>query len=147
MAQIGDKIPVFTLKNEAHESINIADYIGKPMVIFFYPKDDTPGCTREACAFRDSFEEFSDAGITVFGISADSPESHAAFKKKYRLPFALLADEGNAVRKLFKVPTDLFGFIPGRVTYIVAADGTIKHIFKSQLQVEQHVKEALRILV
>lgn len=145
--KVGDKIPSFSLKNEQGETVNISDFIEKPMVIYFYPKDDTPGCTKEACAFRDSFEDFTDAGITVFGISADSEASHLAFKEKYRLPFSLLSDTGNKVRKQWKVPTDLFGLLPGRVTYAIDENGKIKHIFKSQMKVEQHVKEALQSLL
>lgn len=145
--KVGDKIPFFSLKNEQDELVNIEDYIGKPMVIFFYPKDNSPGCTMQACAFRDSFEDFTDAGITVFGVSGDGEGSHLAFKEKYRLPFSLLADKGNKVRKLWNVPTDLFGLLPGRVTYAIDETGIIKHIFKSQMKVEQHVKEALQSLV
>jgi peroxiredoxin Q/BCP len=146
MASINEKLPLFSLKNENNEEVNIADFIGQPLVIYFYPKDDTAGCTREACSFRDNFEEFTEAGVQVFGISADSPQSHAAFKAKYRLPYSLLADEGNKVRKLMKVPSDLFGLLAGRVTYIVDKSGVIRHIFKSQIRVEQHVQEALAIL-
>lgn len=145
--KVGDKIPSFSLKNEQGETVNIDNFIGKPMVIYFYPKDDTPGCTKEACAFRDNFEDFTDAGITVFGISGDGEASHLAFKEKYRLPFSLLSDTGNKVRKQWKVPTDLFGLLPGRVTYAIDEMGKIKHIFKSQMKVEQHVKEALQSLI
>jgi peroxiredoxin Q/BCP len=145
--KVGDKIPSFSLKNEQGETVNSNDFIEKPMVIYFYPKDDTPGCTKEACAFRDNFEDFTDAGITVFGISADGEASHLAFKEKYRLPFSLLSDTGNKVRKQWKVPTDLFGLLPGRVTYAIDETGKIKHIFKSQMKVEQHVKEALQSLI
>lgn len=146
MAKVGDKIPTFQLKDENDKMIDIANYHGQPMVIYFYPKDDTPGCTKEACAFRDSFEDFTDAGVAVFGVSADSPKSHEAFKAKYQLPYTLLSDKGNKVRKAFKVPADLFGFMPGRVTYIIDKTGTIRHIFKSQFKVEQHVSEALEVI-
>ncbi|MFT6937698.1 MAG: peroxiredoxin Q/BCP [Saprospiraceae bacterium] len=146
MAKVGDKIPDFQLKNEQNEMINIADYKEQPMVIYFYPKDDTPGCTKEACSFRDSFQDFTDAGVSVFGISADSPKSHEAFKAKYRLPYTLLSDADNKVRKAFKVPTDLFGLMPGRVTYVIDKTGTIRHIFKSQFKVEEHVTEALDVI-
>jgi|TARA_B110000285_G_C14994453_1_gene548046 peroxiredoxin Q/BCP len=146
MAKVGDKIPDFQLKNEQNEMINIADYKEQPMVIYFYPKDDTPGCTKEACSFRDSFQDFTDAGVSVFGISADSPKSHEAFKAKYRLPYTLLSDADNKVRKAFKVPTDLFGLMPGRVTYVIDKTGTIRHVFKSQFKVEEHVTEALDVI-
>jgi thioredoxin-dependent peroxiredoxin len=146
MAKVGDKIPDFQLKNENNEMINIADYKGQPIVIFFYPKDDSPGCTVEACSFRDNFQDFTDAGVTVFGISADSPKSHEAFKAKHRLPFSLLSDEGNQLRKMFDVPKDLFGLMPGRVTYIIDKEGVIQHIFKSQMRVDKHVTEALEVI-
>ena len=146
MAKVGDKIPGFQLKNENDEMINIADFKGQPMVIYFYPKDDTPGCTKEACSFRDSFQDFTDAGVSVFGISADGPKSHSAFKAKHRLPYTLLSDRGNKVRKAFDVPKDLFGLMPGRVTYVIDKTGTIRHMFKSQFKVEQHVSEALEVI-
>lgn len=146
MAKVGDKIPNFQLKNQNDEMVDIADYKGQPLVIYFYPKNDTPGCTKEACAFRDSFQDFTDAGVTVFGVSADSPKSHEAFKAKYRLPFTLLSDKGNKLRKAFDVPTDLFGLMPGRVTYIIDKEGIIQHIFKSQIKAEQHVSESLGVI-
>jgi peroxiredoxin Q/BCP len=146
MANVGDKIPDFQLKNENDEMVSIADYKGQPIVIFFYPKDDSPGCTTQACSFRDSFQDFTDAGVAVLGISSDGPKSHEAFKAKHRLPYSLLSDEGNQLRKTFKVPTDMFGLLPGRVTYVIDKEGIVKHIFKSQLKVEQHVKEALEVI-
>ena len=144
--KVGDKLQAFSLQNENDETVNISDYVGKPMVIYFYPKDDTPGCTKEACAFRDSFTEFTDAGVTVFGISADNPKSHLKFKEKYRLPFTLLSDRGNKIRKSWKVPTGLFGLLPGRVTYIFDREGVVRHIFNSQMRAEQHVIESLAII-
>ncbi len=141
--QINDALPAFSLPNEEGQLIDINDYIGKPLVIYFYPKDDTPGCTKQACSFRDQFADFTDAGVTVFGISADSPASHQQFKAKYRLPFSLLSDKGNVVRKLLGVPTDLLGLLPGRVTYIIDKQGNVAHIFKSQMAAEKHVEEAL----
>ena len=144
--KIGDRIPEFTLLNQDGKLINMEKYIGNPLVIYFYPKDDTPGCTREACLFRDEFHRFSDFGVLVFGISSDSVESHEKFKIKYRLPFDLLADEGNTVRKQFGVPTNLFGMVPGRVTYIVDNQGIIRHIFNNQLNATKHVEESLTII-
>lgn len=144
--KIGDKLKPFSLQNENGEIVNIDANFGQPLVIYFYPKDDTPGCTKEACAFRDSFEEFTNAGVTVFGVSADSPKSHLAFKEKYRLPFSLLTDSGNQLRKTWNVPSSLFGLLPGRVTYIFDKKGILLHLFNSQLRAEQHISEALAIL-
>jgi peroxiredoxin Q/BCP len=144
--KIGDKLKPFSLQNENGEIVNIDANFGQPLVIYFYPKDDTPGCTKEACAFRDSFEEFTNAGVTVFGVSADSPKSHLAFKEKYRLPFSLLTDRGNQLRKTWNVPSSLFGLLPGRVTYIFDKKGILLHLFNSQLRAEQHITEALAIL-
>ncbi|MEZ4938019.1 MAG: peroxiredoxin [Crocinitomicaceae bacterium] len=139
----GDSLPEFELKNQEGELVKIKDYIGRPMVIYFYPKDDTPGCTKEACSFRDSYEAFTDAGCEVFGISGDSVAKHKKFKEKHRLPFQLLADEGNKIRKQFGVPTNLLGLLPGRVTYIINKEGKVAKIFNSQMQAEKHVSEAL----
>ena len=143
----GDAIPDFKLKNQHDEWINMADYIGKKnLVLFFYPKDDTPGCTREACSFRDHYEDFADAGAEVFGISGQTVESHKNFAKKHNLNYTLLSDEGNSVRKLFGVPGNLFGLVPGRVTYVADKTGKVIYIFNSQMQVEKHVEKALNTL-
>ncbi len=144
--EIGDSIPPFRLLNQANKAVDIASYIGHPMVIYFYPKDDTPGCTREACSFRDEFHRFADARVTVFGISADSPSSHAAFKAKYNLPFDLLSDDGNKVRTKFGVPSSLFGLFAGRVTYVVDRKGVVAGLYNSQLNVTKHVDEALSVI-
>src|SRR5665648_1299956 len=109
-------------------------------------KDDSPGCTKEACSFRDQFEVFSEFDALVIGISAQSVKSHLDFANKYRLNYTLLSDEGNNVRKLFDVPTIFFGLLPGRVTYIANKAGKVVFIFNSQLQAEKHIEEAIRIL-
>ncbi len=142
----GDQIPSFELENQDGKLVKIKERIGKPMVIYFYPKDDTPGCTKEACSFRDSYEAFTDIGCEVFGISGDSVEKHKQFQQKHNLPFQLLADKGNLVRKQFGVPTNLLGLIPGRVTYIVDQSGKIIKVFNSQTAVNKHVSEALEAL-
>ena len=126
--------------------MDISKFIGKPLVIYFYPKDDTPGCTRQACAFRDEFERFSEAGVIVFGISSDSTDAHRRFKERYDLPFDLLADEQSKVRKLIGVPSGFLGLLPGRVTYIIDNKGIVRHTFSSQLDMTAHVEEALRII-
>ena len=142
----GDKFPVFTLNNEDGNPVNLQDHIGNPLVVYFYPKDDTPGCTKEACSFRDNFEDFEDAGAKVFGISADSPRSHKAFKAKHRLPFTLLSDRHNKIRKQLGIKASLLGLLPGRVTYIIDRDGTVKHHFTSQFEAQKHVTESLRVI-
>lgn len=143
----GNVIPNFKLKNQHGEQVSISDFLGeKSLVLFFYPKDDTPGCTREACSFRDHYEAFLDAGAEVIGISGQSVESHKNFAQKHNLKYHLLSDEGNKIRKLFGVPADLFGLFPGRVTYVADKTGKIIYIFNSQMQVEKHVEEALKVL-
>ncbi len=143
--KIGDRCPSFSLQNQENQTVRIDDLIGQQLlVIYFYPKDDTPGCTAEACSFRDSFEEFKDLGCEVIGISSDSPEKHKEFATKHRLSFTLLADIKKDVRKLFGVPTNLFGLIPGRVTYIFDKKGALRSIYNSQTNAEAHTKEALK---
>jgi peroxiredoxin Q/BCP len=144
--QVGDRAPAFTLPNQSGTPVNLADLLGqKPIVLYFYPKDDTPGCTAESCAFRDSYEIFQEAGAEVIGISADTPASHQQFAAKYRLPFILLSDRDNQVRKLYGVPATLF-VLPGRVTYVIDPQGIVRHIFNSQLDFKAHVQEALKAL-
>ena len=142
----GDKVPSFTLKDQNGKEVSIEEFFGKPFVLYFYPKDDTPGCTAEACSFRDAYSDLKELDSEVVGISADSPESHLAFAKKYDLPFTLLSDENNKVRKQFNVPGSLFGLLPGRVTYVVDENAVVQHIFNSQMQTRKHVKEALKKL-
>ncbi|RPD98637.1 peroxiredoxin [Aureibaculum marinum] len=142
--EVGSTVPRFSLKDQHNNTINIDDYIGKnAMVIYFYPKDDTPGCTKEACKFRDEYEAFTDLNVKVFGISADDVKSHKKFAEKYNLPFSLLADTDNKVRDLFGVPKSMLGLLPGRVTYVVDKKGIIIHIFNSQFGAEKHISEAL----
>jgi peroxiredoxin Q/BCP len=140
---IGDQLPYFELENQSGNLIKSSDLIGKPLVIYFYPKDDTPGCTTEACSFRDSYEDFIELGATVLGISSDSVESHKKFSQKYRLPFTLLSDTKSAVRKLFSVPKSFLGLLPGRVTYVFDKEGKLRFMFDSQLNLNGHIKSAL----
>lgn len=144
--KVGDRVPNFSLPSQIGATVNIGDLIGKKsLVIYFYPKDDTPGCTAESCAFRDSYEVFTDAGAEVIGISGDSPQSHQQFAQKYNLPFTLLSDSDNRVRKLFGVPATLF-VLPGRVTYIIDKEGIVRHIFDSMLDFKAHVTESLNTI-
>jgi len=145
--EIGSSIPAFTLNDQNGTLFDIRSVLGKKnLVIYFYPKDDSPGCTKEACYFRDQFEVFTEVDAMIIGISGQSVESHKAFAEKYRLTYTLLSDEGNKIRKLFGVPTNFFGLLPGRVTYIIDKSGKVIYLFDSQMQATQHVDEALRIL-
>ena len=145
--KVGSMIPDFELKDQHGETFKMSSLIGKKnMVIYFYPKDDTPGCTKEACYFQDMYEVFRENDAEVIGISGQSVESHLNFAKKYNLSFTLLADEGNLVRKQFGVPASFFGLLPGRVTYIIDKKGSIIYTFNSQMNATQHVDEALNIL-
>ncbi len=146
MLRTGDTIPNFELKDQNGNRFALSEHLGKgKMVLYFYPKDDTPGCTKEACAFRDSYEVFTDAGVEVIGISSDSVESHKQFAERYNLPFTLLSDPGGKVRKMFGVQKTL-GLIPGRVTFIIDENGIVLHVFNSQLKAQKHIEEALRII-
>ena len=143
----GERITAFSLPDQNGEEVCIDDYIGKqPLVIYFYPKDETPGCTKEACSFRDSMKDFEELNAKVIGISADSDESHKAFAENHNLNFTLLSDPDKKVRKLLNVPSDMFGFLDGRVSYVVDKEGIIRHIFKSQLNAARHVEEAKKVL-
>jgi peroxiredoxin Q/BCP len=145
--KVGDRALDFTLPTQkTGESFHLYDMIGKSaIVLYFYPKDDTPGCTAEACSFRDSYEVFKEAGAEVVGISSDNEKSHQQFANKYKLPFILLSDLGGVVRKFYGVPSTL-GLIPGRVTYIIDKQGIVRHIFSSQFAPQMHVSEALKVL-
>jgi len=144
--QVGDKAPDFTLPSQAGEQVRLSDRLGERVVVlYFYPKDETPGCTKEACAFRDSYEVFGEAGAEVIGVSSDSVDKHAAFAGHHSLPFTLLSDEGGQVRKSYGVPSTL-GVLPGRVTYVIDRSGTVRHIFNSMTNIGRHVGDALDVV-
>ena len=143
--QIGDSIPSFSLLDQNGKFRTNKQCRGQSLVLFFYPKDDTPGCTAEACGFRDKYELFKILGALVWGVSNDNEASHLIFAEKNKLPFPLLCDEGNSLRKQFGVPKVL-GLLDGRVTYIIDSKGIIRHVFKDLLNGPQHVTEALRVL-
>ncbi|MUM65813.1 redoxin domain-containing protein [Acidianus infernus] len=144
MVKIGDKAPLFEAINDNGDKIALSDFIGKHnIVLYFYPKDDTPGCTREACAFRDNWDLLKDYDVVVIGVSSDNVESHKRFKEKYNLPFILISDPDGKIRELYGAK----GFIlPGRVTFVIDKNGIIMHVYKSQFNPVNHVKEALRAL-
>ena len=144
--EVGDKAPDFTLPSQSGEPVRLQDRIGQRVVVlYFYPKDETTGCTAEACAFRDSHEVFTAAGAEVIGVSSDSVDRHASFAGRHNLPFTLLSDVGGKVRKAYGVPAT-FGFIPGRVTYVIDRDGTVRHVFNSMTNIDGHVKDALEVV-
>jgi len=145
MIKNGDIAPDFELPEVSGQRFRLSERRGRPVVLYFYPKDHTPGCTAEAKAFRDRYETFVAAGADVVGVSSDSIESHQRFAAKHRLPFALLSDTGGEVRKLFGVEKTL-GVIPGRATFVIDGDGIVRHAFASQLEATRHVDEALTSL-
>lgn len=142
---IGDKIPSFTSIDSKGNSFDIKEYIGKPLVIYFYPKDDTPGCTIQACTFRDKYDDFKALGAEVIGISSDSLKSHQKFASRYKLPFILLSDFDKKIRTQFGVPNDFLGLIPGRATYVIDKKGVVQLIFDST-SAKIHIEKALEIL-
>ena len=147
MLKINDPCPIFKLPNQFGEIIKIDDLLGKKiLVIFFYPKDNTAGCTLEACAFRDKFLEFQDLDCEIIGVSSDHQSKHLQFSEKNLLPYTLLADSNKKARKAFEVPTNLFGLIPGRVTYVIGWDKKIKAIYNSQINPFGHIQKALEIV-
>jgi peroxiredoxin Q/BCP len=143
----GSKVPVFTLQDQDGKTFDIKNVLGKKnLVIYFYVKDETPGCTAESCTFRDQYEVFQQADAMIIGISAQSVESHKEFADKYKLPFILLSDPENNVRKMFGINTGENGSRPGRVTFVIDKTGTIVYVFDSLTQPVQHVSEALNVL-
>jgi peroxiredoxin Q/BCP len=144
--QIGDEAPDFTKEAQTGETVSLANYRGKQtVVLYFYPADNTPGCTTEACSFRDSYEGFVAAGAVVIGVSGDSLESHRQFASAKKLPFLLISDADGALRKAYGVPTTLW-LLPGRVTYVIDKSGIVRHVFNSQIFAGKHVTEALQIV-
>ncbi|HYW19912.1 MAG TPA: peroxiredoxin [Nodularia sp. (in: cyanobacteria)] len=144
--KVGGTAPDFSLSAQNGSKVSLSDFRGqKAVVLYFYPKDDTPGCTAESCAFRDQYEVFKTAGAEVIGVSGDSNESHQKFAEKHKLPFTLLSDKDNLVRKQYGATT-AFGLIPGRVTYVIDKEGVVQYLFDSMLNFKGHVEEALKTL-
>ena len=140
----GERAPDFSLPDAEGRSFRLSERRGKtPVVLYFYPKDDTPGCTKEACGFRDQYEDFVRLGAEVVGVSSDSSASHQRFAAKHRLPLTLLADEGGTVRRLYGVPANLGGLIPGRVTFVIDREGVVRHVLNAQLDAKRHIEESL----
>jgi thioredoxin-dependent peroxiredoxin len=144
--KVGDKAPDFELPSQIGDNVMLSEFFGKKnIVLYFYPKDESPGCTRQACSFRDNYEVLTNLGAEVIGISAQSVESHKSFATHHGLPFILLSDRNNKVRQLYGVPSTM-GLLPGRVTYIIDKSGIVRHIFSSQTKAQKHVEEATRVL-
>ncbi|MBC7607829.1 MAG: peroxiredoxin [Burkholderiales bacterium] len=144
--QVGDPIPYFSAVDHDGKDFESTTVVGKKfLVLYFYPKDETKVCTDQACSFRDQYQDFKDLGAEVIGISSDSVASHKKFSKRHQLPFLLLSDANKKIRKLFGVPNDLFGLIPGRVTYVADKTGKIIMIFNS-MSAAIHIKKALQVL-
>jgi peroxiredoxin Q/BCP len=142
----GDKAPSINSLDQHGRPVSLDDFKGSKVILYFYPKDDTPGCTAQACSFRDQYEDFAEANAVVIGISGQSAESHKNFADKHRLTYTLLSDEENKVRKQFGVPTIFFGLLPGRVTYVINSANEVVYIFNSQTKVNEHVTKTLEIL-
>ena len=143
---VGATAPDFTKTTQDGDTISLSQFRGQQtVVLYFYPKDETPGCTAEACSFRDNFEDFIEAGAVVIGVSQDSDESHKSFAEHHRLPFLLVSDRDKGLQKAYGVPKTM-GLLPGRVTYVIDREGTVQHVFNSQLNAKKHVREALEVV-
>lgn len=142
----GDRAPAF--RRVAHDGTQVAvgpEGLDRVLVLYFYPKDETAGCTAQACSFRDAYEDFVDAGARVVGVSTDSEDAHASFAENHRLPFPLIADVDGSLAKVFGV-SKTFGLLPGRVTYVIDRDGVVRMVFDSQVRTRRHVEEALSVV-
>jgi len=146
MIKKGDKIVDFKLKDQNGIERTNTEFLGKKIVLFFYPKDESYGCTKEACAFRDAYADFKDYDCEVIGISQGDVDSKSSFVQRNKLNFILLADEGNNLRTEFGIKPDLFGLVPGRVTYIIDREGVVQDVFNSQLNFAKHVQNALEVI-
>ena len=143
---VGDVAPDVTLPSQGGEPVRLYGLLERgPVVLYFYPKDETPGCTTEACGFRDAYQAFQEAGAEVVGVSSDTTASHQAFADHHGLPFLLVSDQGGVLRKRYGVASTM-GIIPGRVTYVIDRDRTVRHVFSSQTNAQQHVREALAVV-
>lgn len=150
MVNVGDAAPDFTLNTDADETIALHDLRGKPVILYWYPRDDTPGCTKEACAFRDAYSEFEQAGAVVLGVSTDDVQSHQKFKTKYNLPFTLLSDPDHTVADQYGVwgPKKFMGKEYegiNRVTFLIDENGTVKQVWP-KVKPEDHADEVLAAL-
>lgn len=150
MVKVGDQAPDFTLKNEENVDVTLSQVIGnKYVVIYFYPKDNTPVCTKQACHFRDNMstlKELSSDNIVVYGVSIDSVEDHKQFKEAYALPFSLLSDPDQTAAKAFGVTGNLFGLVRGRKTFLIDKEGKVALVYESQLFAKKHIEEVMETI-
>jgi len=144
--RVGDFAPDFDLPTASGQNFKLSEHRGHPVVLYFYPKDGSPGCTKEACSFRDQYQDFEAMGAEVIGISSDSEVSHRAFTAKNALPFPLLSDEGGQLRKKYAVPRAVLGLLPGRVTYVLDAEGRVQYVFNSLNDATDHVLNTQALL-
>ena len=144
--KVGDTMPIFGAKDQDGNDFYIESVLYKKIiVIYFYPKDETPGCTKQACSFRDEYEDIKKAGAEVIGISGDSPNSHKKFAQNHKLPYTLLSDKDKSIRKLFGVPSIMLGLIPGRVTYVIDLKGIVQMVYNS-MDASQHIPKSLEAI-
>jgi peroxiredoxin Q/BCP len=141
----GDPAPDFELPDQTGTKVRLSDLRGRNLIVFFYPRDDTPVCTKESCAFRDAYADVGAANAEVLGISADDVGSHARFADKHQLPYRVLSDADRSAARAFGVPQRL-GLLPARMTFVIDAEGVIRHVTHADLQAERHVREALEAL-
>jgi peroxiredoxin Q/BCP len=147
MLSPGTRAPDFALPADGGRTARLADYHGKKtVVLYFYPRDDSAGCTIESCTFRDAYEDFTAAGAEVIGVSSDSVESHDRFSGKHRLPFVLASDPDGNTARAYQVERGMFGLIPGRATFVIDHDGIIRDAFSSSVRVKEHVHRALDLV-
>jgi peroxiredoxin Q/BCP len=140
--EVGDTAPAFSRTAHNGEPARVGPDAERVTVLYFYPKDETQGCTAQACSFRDAYEDFVEAGAVVIGVSADSDASHESFAAHHRLPFLLVSDGDGSLRRLYGIKRTL-GLLPGRVTFVIDRGGIVRHVFDSQLRTGKHVEEAL----
>lgn len=143
---VGSVAPDFSATDSNGRPFRLSSLRGRPVVVYFYPKDNTPACTAQACAFRDIYQDFQAVGAEVVAVSSDSDDTHRGFADKHRLPFVMLSDGSGEIRRLFGVPRSLFGLVPGRVTYVIDPAGVVRSIFNSQLNVSGHIASAVEAI-
>ncbi|MEO9484491.1 MAG: peroxiredoxin [Ekhidna sp.] len=146
MLNKGELLPDISLEDQDGKMVSLTNFKGQPLVVYFYPKDNTRVCTAQACGFRDHYEEFQQAGAEVIGISRDSSKSHKKVANKRKLPFILLSDPKKTALSAFKIPSTLFGILSGRATFVIDKDGKVAHTFRADFNADQHIKQALKVL-